>query len=230
MCSLSNIPRPKHASSMLIFFLFSLVLSLQFLLSFLLPDPPVYLPHVFHMTSFHHLFSSPTLTPNYFSPPLPSIDVHGLPRFKSTTSSILVSIFSITPNTTEPRTCNLPTWSSSSSPLGHAARCWKLSTLFSVSKLIDPKLCSAKCLKINGKRNGLVHVRTLIQSDLTTCWYHDNNIKFKWLQLVSSFTFLSLQGFLLATAELILTFLCDSLSDAPDQASFEEERKEFVCL
>jgi len=34
------------------------------------------------------------------------------------------------------------------------------------------------------------------------------------------------QGFLLATAELILTNLCDSLSDAPDQASFiEDERK-----
>ena len=36
---------------------------------------------------------------------------------------------------------------------------------------------------------------------------------------------LVLQGFLLATAELILTNLCDSLSDAPDQASFEDERK-----
>ena len=36
---------------------------------------------------------------------------------------------------------------------------------------------------------------------------------------------LVLQGFLLATAELILTNLCDSLSDVPDQASFEDERK-----
>ncbi|XP_027049490.1 cilia- and flagella-associated protein 54-like [Pocillopora damicornis] len=32
-----------------------------------------------------------------------------------------------------------------------------------------------------------------------------------------------IKGFLLATAELILTNLCDSLSDAPDQASFEDE-------
>ena len=37
--------------------------------------------------------------------------------------------------------------------------------------------------------------------------------------------FFFLQGFLLATAELILTNLCDSLSDAPDQASLEDERK-----
>ena len=32
------------------------------------------------------------------------------------------------------------------------------------------------------------------------------------------------QGFLLATAELILTNLCDSLSDAPSQASLEDQR------
>jgi len=34
-----------------------------------------------------------------------------------------------------------------------------------------------------------------------------------------------IKGFLLGTAELILTNLCDSLSDAPDQASLEDERK-----
>lgn len=42
----------------------------------------------------------------------------------------------------------------------------------------------------------------------------------------SNFMVFFLQGFLLATAELILTNLCDSLSDAPDQASLEDERKE----
>lgn len=46
----------------------------------------------------------------------------------------------------------------------------------------------------------------------------------------STIILLSPQGFLLATAELILTNLCDSLSDAPDQASLEEERKNLSVL
>ena len=39
-----------------------------------------------------------------------------------------------------------------------------------------------------------------------------------------------MQGFLLAKAELILTNLCDSLSDAPDQGSLDDERKNLIVF